>query len=219
MSLEVCIPAACTHFLVDLIERDVAQRVFQRAPQGRGARRYNCSARSSARRTRNDRHANAVSGPRTGSANPQSCTANSRQRPVVAETKAHRRSLRSAARFRCVTGFLFCFLPPILTEFVLINIGASRHSRSREQREHEFSSFRRTFLQFGIVFCFVRSEDKSLAPEGRQTDPHQLMNSDFYPGVSAQPQQRYRDRYPCVRSAIDWHSLSTEELYVSNSKN
>ena len=33
MSLGVCIPAACTHFLVDLIERDAAQRVFQSASQ------------------------------------------------------------------------------------------------------------------------------------------------------------------------------------------
>jgi len=65
----------------------------------------------------------------------------------------------------------------------------------------------RFFLQFGILFSFVRSEDKSVRPDGSQTDPHQLMNSDFYPEVSAQLQQLYRDRYPCVRSAIDWHSL------------
>jgi hypothetical protein len=71
------------------------------------------------------------------------------------------------------------------------------------------------FCNSGCFFLLGGVKDKSV-PGKRQTDRHEHLVDELrlYPEVSELFQQQDGNRYPCVRSAGDWHSLSTEEMYA-----
>jgi hypothetical protein len=84
------------------------------------------------------------------------------------------------------------------------------------------AAVRMNFLSSGTPSCkfwmvfYIKSEDNSVPPEAKQSDPYEHLVDEphLYPEVSELFQQQDRNRYPCIRSAGDWHSLSTEEMYA-----